>query len=75
MSSASRSVAPPRAPTPPSLPPSLKFGSEACSEGDSTRTLSMSKKVNARERVLKLDSRLLDLGPNPSRTGTELFRT
>lgn len=35
----------------------------------------MSKKVNARERVLKLDSRLLDLGPNPSRTGTELFRT
>jgi hypothetical protein len=53
MSSASRSVAPPRAPTPPSLPLSLKFGSEACSEGDSTRTLSMSKKVNARECVLK----------------------
>ena len=47
MSSASRSVAPPRAPT----PPSLKFGSEACSEGDSTRTLSMSKKVNANENV------------------------
>ena len=53
MSSASRSVAPPRvrACLRVSRSQDLKFGSEACSEGGSTRTLSMSKKVNANENA------------------------